>query len=60
MTSEAHRRAAQKYIDKLDDVKVRFKKGSRDTVRAYAVAHGYNSLQDYIKKLINKDSGIEV
>lgn len=60
MISDSQRRAAQKYIEKMDDVKVRFKKGSRDAVRAYAVAHGYNSLQDYIKKLINKDSGIEV
>lgn len=59
-TSEARRRAVDKYNENHDDVKVRFKKDTRDTVRAYAVAHGYNSLQDYIKKLVQKDSGIEV
>lgn len=56
----SQRKAVDKYHAKLDDVKVRFKKGSRDAVRAYAVAHGYNSLQDYIKQLVKADSGIEV
>lgn len=59
-TSEAQRRAVDKYNTNHDDVKVRFKKGSRDVVRAYAVVHGYNSLQDYIKQLVQADSGIEV
>lgn len=56
----SQRKAVDKYHAKLDDVKVRFKKGSRDAVRAYAVMHGYNSLQDYIKQLVQADSGIEV
>ena len=48
-TSDAKRRANQKHIqEKLDEVKVRPPKGTKDRWKAAAEAAGYSSLQKFI------------
>lgn len=50
--SEARSRANDKYIDNLDDIKVRVKKGMRDELRNTAKDKGFDSLNSYIKYLL--------
>ena len=54
--SEARKKATQKYIDKLDDIKIRVPKGQRDKIKAHAESKGM-SLNGYINELIKKDMG---
>lgn len=59
MATKAHLEGNRRYLAKQENVNVRFKKGTRDDVRKYALEHGYPSLQGYIKALIKASSGIE-
>lgn len=52
--SEARKKATQKYIDKLDDIKIRVPKGQRDKIKAHAESKGM-SLNGYINELIRRD-----
>lgn len=60
MATPAHLAGNKRYLAKQENVAVRFKKGSRNKVRDYALSHGYTSLAGYIKALIKADSNIEI
>ena len=45
--------------EKYDRVEVKIKKGSKDILKEYVKEQDTN-INEYIKRLINKDSGIDV
>lgn len=55
MTSDAQLKANQKYLKKMDDVKIRVPKGKRDELRAYAKAKGFDGIQPYLIDLMRRD-----
>lgn len=55
MVTKAQQKATAKYLkNNYDDVKVRFRKGQRDQIKAYAESKG-ESLNSYINRLIAED-----
>ena len=51
--SQAQRRATDKYLEKLDEVKVRLPKGQKAVIKAHAEAHG-ESVNGFIGRAINE------
>ena len=51
--SQAQRRATDKYLEKLDEVKVRLPKGQKAAIKAHAEAHG-ESINGFIGRAINE------
>jgi predicted DNA binding CopG/RHH family protein len=56
MVSKAREKATRKYLQKLDDVIFRVKKGRKAEIKAHAESLGM-SLNAYINYLIDKDMG---
>lgn len=56
MVSKAREKATKKYLQKLDDVIFRVKKGRKAEIKAHAESLGM-SLNAYINYLIDKDMG---
>ena len=56
---ESRKNANEKYLNKLDDIKLRVPKGKREEIQRYAKSNG-ESVNSYIKKLIESDSGIKL
>ena len=55
MVSKAQQKATAKYLkNNYDDVKVRFRKGQREKIKAFAESQG-KSLNSYINDLIVAD-----
>lgn len=52
--SEAKRKANDKYISSLDDIKLRVPKGMRDTYKKQAKALGYSSFNEFAIKAIEE------
>lgn len=59
MATKAQLEGNQRYLEKMDDVKIRIPKGMREQLKLYATDHG-ESLQGYIIRLIEEDSGIKL
>lgn len=55
MASEAKLKGNKKYLEKLDDIKIRVPKGKRDIISAYSQKKGIKSLNAYIVGLIDDD-----
>ncbi len=55
--SEAQKKAANKYLEKFDDIKIRVPKGKRDIYKEYAASKG-TSLNNLIVALLEKDMEI--
>lgn len=51
--SEAQRRATEKYLQKLEEIKVRVPKGSKETIQAHAEAHS-ESVNGFINRAISE------
>lgn len=51
--SEARKRANQKYIDSLEEIKVRVSKGRKSEIRTHAEQHG-ESLNGFINRAIDE------
>jgi predicted DNA binding CopG/RHH family protein len=56
MATKAHLEGNRRYLDKMDDIRIRVPKGKREAIRAHAQSKGL-SVQSYIKKLISADMG---
>ncbi len=58
--SAAQKKASEKYLEKLDEVRIRMKKGRRDVIKAHADARG-ESVNGFINRAIvtqiQRDSG---
>lgn len=58
--SEAQRKASVKYLEKLDEIRIRMPKGQKDTIKAHAEAHS-ESVNGFINRAISetmeRDSG---
>lgn len=52
--TDAQKKATNKYFEKLDEFKVRVKKGQKEIIQAHAQEKGL-SLNAYIVSLIEKD-----
>lgn len=59
-TSEATRRAIQKYKQGLDEIRFNAPSGSKDALRRIADSRGYSSMQAYLQDVIEKDSGLSM
>lgn len=59
MATQAHLEGNARYHSKLDDIKIRVPKGKREELKQYAAAHS-ESLQSWIIRLLEKDSGIDI
>lgn len=53
-TSEAQKKATNKYLEKFEEIKIRVPKGSRDKYKKYAASKG-SSLNNLIISLIEED-----
>jgi len=47
----AQARAAQKYFESTDELRVRMKKGSKDRLKAHAEAHG-ETLKEFVERAL--------
>lgn len=56
MVSKSRKRATKKYLEKLDDILFRVKKGRKAKIKAHAKSLGM-SVNAYINYLIDKDMG---
>lgn len=58
--SEAQRKASVKYLEKLDEIRIRMPKGQKDTIKSHAEARG-ESVNGFINRAISetmeRDSG---
>lgn len=59
MATKAHLEGNRRYLDKMDDIKIRVPAGKREEIKRYAEQQG-QSLQAYIKELIKADSKIDL
>lgn len=50
--SEAQKKASIKYLEKLDEVRIRMPKGRKEIIQAHAAAQG-ESVNGYINKAID-------
>ena len=55
VATKAKLEANARYLQKLDDIKVRVKKGDRAKIQAHAKKRGFDSLNAYITHLIEED-----
>ena len=53
-TSDAQKKATNKYLEKFEDIKIRFPKGNRDKYNEYAASKGMR-LNNLIIALIEQD-----
>lgn len=53
-TSDAQKKATNKYLEKFEDIKIRVPKGNRDKYKEYAASKGM-SLNNLIIALIEQD-----
>lgn len=61
MTStDAQKRANNKYNERNKVIACKINKDKAEEVEKYLKSNGYTSFNDYIKKLITTDSGIEL
>ena len=51
--SEAQRKAAAKYLEKLDEIRIRMPKGRKDEIKAYAETQG-QSVNSFIIAAIDE------
>lgn len=51
--SDARKRANQKYIDKLEEIKIRVAKGQKETIQAHAADQG-ESVNGFINRAIGE------
>ena len=51
--SEAQKKASAKYLEKLDEIRIRMPKGKKDTIQAHAEAQG-QSINAYINTAIDE------
>lgn len=51
--SEAQRKAAAKYLEKLDEIRIRMQKGRKDIIQAHAAAQG-ESVNGFINRAISQ------
>ena len=51
--SEAQRKAAAKYLEKLDEIRIRMPKGRKDIIQAHAAAQG-ESVNGFINRAISE------
>ena len=51
--SEAQRKAAAKYLEKLDEIRIRMPKGRKDIIQAHAAAQG-ESVNGFINRAIDE------
>lgn len=51
--SEAQRRATEKYLQKLEEIKVRVPKGAKEAIQAHAEAHS-ESVNGFINRAISE------
>ena len=56
MATQAKLEGNKRYLEKLDDIKLRGPKGQREHIKAYAESKGF-SLNAYIVHLIESDKG---
>lgn len=56
--TEAQKRATSKYLEQFDDIKIRVKKGEKDTIKHIAEMNG-ESMNEFIKRSIYERSDIE-
>lgn len=56
MATQAKLDGNKRYLDKLDDIKLRVPKGQRESIKTYAESKGY-SLNGYLVHLIEQDMG---
>jgi predicted HicB family RNase H-like nuclease len=59
MVSKAKLESNDRYLQTLDDIKVRVPKGKRKVIQEFATKKG-KSLNEYIVDLIEQDSGIDL
>lgn len=52
--SEARRKANEKYLDKLDEIKIRLPKGEKERIKRFAQSHG-QSVNAFITELIHRE-----
>lgn len=57
-TYEHNKEYAKKYLDGLDEIKLRLPKGRKKTVQERTKEKGYNSVTGYINGLIRADLGL--
>ena len=57
--SEAQKKASAKYLEKLDEARIRMPKGKKDTIQAHAEAQG-QSVNAYINAAIDEKMAQEV
>ena len=55
---EERKEANKRYLEKLDEIKVRVPKGRKAAIEAYVVEAGYYSVNGYISDLIRVDIGL--
>ena len=51
--SEAQKKASIKYLEKLDEIRIRMPKGKKDTIKAHAEAHS-ESVNGFINRAIEE------
>lgn len=51
--SEAQKKASAKYLDKLDEVRIRMPKGRKDVIQSHAAAQG-ESMNQYIISAVDQ------
>lgn len=56
MATQAKLEGNKRYLEKLDDIKLRVPKGQREHIKAYAESKGF-SLNAYLIHLIESDMG---
>lgn len=56
--SEAQKKATTKYLEKLDEIRIRMPKGKKETIKAHADSKG-QSVNGFINEAIDEKMGRE-
>lgn len=59
MATQAKLEGNQRYLSKMDDIKIRVPKGKREELRTYAESKNM-SLQGLIIQLLEKETGLDL
>ena len=51
---EQRKKANEKYLDTLDEIKIRVPKGNKDKIKVYAESHG-ESINGFINRIIAEE-----